>query len=236
MCRSASGDDWCVAAETAPARNVPRARAFSRWSLEWDVGNELPVSGALFAVLPSRQYLVFQTDGLLCRPFTPEYIEALSAFDYVGAPWTPPFGTSASGAEGGNGGLSFRSADVLARVLEREYASRWFDTLLTSRNGGSEDIYFSKRIEEVGGRLPQLDFARSFAVEMVPHPHPWGFHKPWTHLAETPLRELFAGCPVIAESLKWARGLDKPWDPMSVASCRVHQGALHPLTLHPTKA
>jgi hypothetical protein len=230
MCRSAApGGGWCVAAETAPARAIPRARAFMRWVYDWDLSNTVPLSGALFAVLPSRQHLVFQTDGLLCRPFSREYLAELSAFDYVGPPWArhPGARSPALHAEGvgGNGGFSFRSTDVLARTLEKEYASRWFDEPLSSVGKGAEDVFFSERVEGVGGHLPPRDFASAFAVESVPHAAPWGYHKPWWYMGEDALRALFVQCPVIPESLSWSRPLSAAWDPASITSCAARAAA-----------
>jgi len=223
VCRDRAGGGWCVAAATAPARAVPRAPAFARWAASWEVCNQVPLSGALFAALPSRQYLVFQTDGLLCRSLTPAYTAALAAFDFVGAPWSVHPGAREDAharGVGGNGGFSFRTAGVLAKTIEAEYASRWVDEPLTSFGAGAEDVFFSERLEAVGGRLPPRDFAREFAVETVPHAAPWGYHKPWWYLKEDDLRTLVENCPVIAESLAWTRPLDAPWDPASVAACR----------------
>ena len=91
---------------------------------------------------------------------------------------------------------------------------------LSSVGRGAEDVFFSERVEDVGGRLPPREFARAFAVESVPHAAPWGYHKPWWYMGEDALRDLFKSCPVISESLSWARPLAAPWDPSSIAACR----------------
>ena len=235
-CRGADGS-WCVAAETAPPRRIPRAPAFSQWAQTWEVCNQITLSGALFAVLPSRQYLVFQTDGLLCRTPSPSYLAELSRFDYVGPPWSVHPGRRASvgagGGVGGNGGFSFRTVDVLVRTIETEYAGRWLDEPLSSVSTGAEDVFFSERVEAVGGRLPPADFARAFAVETVPHAAPLGYHKPWWYMSPDEMRTLISNCPVVAESLAWARPLDAAWDASSIASCR--QRERPPLAQRPSR-
>jgi hypothetical protein len=208
---------WCTARATAPAWRVPRSPAFDKWTTGWDLANQVMLSEPLFRAIPSDRFLMFQTDGLLCRALTASDISALERFDYIGAPWRwDPLGVALFGAvllpssraaAGGNGGFSFRTRAVILRILEEEKKRQWFDAPLAGGPGDWEDMFYSRRIAAAGGRLPPHDFATSFAVESilpVGGAPPLGFHNPWKYLSETDLKTLSRMCPAISESLAWA--------------------------------
>ena len=210
------GGAWCAGEATAQAWRVPRSPAFDRWTTGWDLANQVLMTEPFYRAIPTERFLIFQTDGLLCRPLGASDLAALQRYDYVGSPWRwDPMGLALLGvpllpssraAVGGNGGFSFRSRSVVLRILEEEKRRQWFDAPLGG-SGEWEDLFLARRVVGAGGRLPPHDFAQAFAVEsMLPPPHerPLGYHNPWKYLSETELRALARVCPPISESLVWS--------------------------------
>jgi hypothetical protein len=215
MCLGEGG--WCPAASTAPAWQVPRSAASeAAWTTGWDLANQVMISESLLRAIPSEHFLVFQTDGLACRPLAQGELAALLKYDFWGAPWRwDPMGftlfglnllPSSRAAVGGNGGFSFRTRSTVLRILEEDKRRQWFDAPLNQGGSDFEDLYLARRVQGVGGRLPPMELAQAFAVEsMLPPPsvRPLGYHKPWMYLSEVDLRALVRVCPTIAESLAW---------------------------------
>jgi hypothetical protein len=185
ICPNFETHAWCTESTVAAPEATP-------WSTTWDLGNEIFLFEPLFLATPTSRLIVFQTDGLLCRPLTKTDISTLLPYDYIGAPWTH-HREEVGGGTGGNGGFSFRNRDTHLRVLEAHRA----------RGEGpaqqNEDHFFSERVTDAGGRLPPLELATNFAVETLFRDRPLGFHKPWKFLAASELARLFDGCPVIEE-------------------------------------
>ena len=247
------GDGWCEAAVTAPAWRIPRSEVMSRWPDTYDLVYHLPLSPAFLAAIPSRQFLIFQPDGLLCRMFSAAYLEQLRKFDLVGAPWSF-MRAEERGGTGGNGGFTFRTKALVARILEHVRGGFMFDVPFVPqlrRGGENEDMFLSywvraarwratplrahpspsslhvlthrAQMQRVGGALPTFDFAASFSVETVFAPESWGYHKPWAYLGGEQFQSLVARCPVIAEASAWNKW-EEPFDTSSIASCRGKPG------------
>lgn len=140
--------------------------------------------------------MVYQLDAIVQRE-VPRL--ALGSFDYVGAPWTPPFELRWNPFRGqllagkgfgfrrqitvGNGGLSLRRISVFRR------ASRLLPKI---NNHINEDLVFSYFAPALRIRLPGIDHARSVFMETEasdwepgrPVPDVVGFHALGKHNAE----------------------------------------------------
>jgi hypothetical protein len=125
--------------------------------------------------------LVFQTDTLLLRPVDHAFFE----YDYVGAPWDhqvlkPPLPNV------GNGGLSLRRVSAMKAISP---------SAVFSPNGGRdthpEDVYLAGRLAL--DKLPTVEFAKLFSVEVMWYPSPCGLHKAWKFHSESRLREWLRG-------------------------------------------
>ena len=216
---------WCPLGSACVGRGCwhapPPASSAARltWSHSWGLANEILMSEEFYRVLPTEHFLLFQTDGLLCRALSEQDSAALAQYDYVGAPWDWEEGNA---RRGGNGGLSFRAKSVLLRVIAAAREAQWAEApLLPDQDnaGWNEDMFFvvgaeRSAIARAGARLPPSDFAKAFAVEALYHERPWGFHKPWRYLGENQLRALIEQCPVVAECLAWTPASGPP------VSCR----------------
>lgn len=218
LCPLEGSRGWCESTSSGPAWKLQgRPSSHAQWPSGWPAfSNAILMSESLYRAIPTDYFIMFQTDGLLCRALEAEDIRALTAYDYIGAPWRwDPMGTyffswlvipSTRSSAGGNGGFSFRRRSLLLRIIQEEKAGRgFFERLGVGMDGGDyEDLFFAKRVQSYGGKLPSHDIAASFAVESVFNSQPLGYHKPWMYLSETELRALTKHCPVIAESLLWS--------------------------------
>lgn len=174
LCPNFEVNDWCDSVSTKEITEVlDNDIDLTPWPTDWSLSNQIWYSMNVHRAIPTPYFLVFQTDGLLCRPLTAEYINALRNYDYVGAPWSnfPWWGTNRSIEKGvgGNGGISFRNRDLILTILEK-----WKGLPIES----NEDVFFSVEVYDIGGKLPPLEFARSFSVETTPFDNPAAFHKP----------------------------------------------------------
>jgi len=217
LCPLEASRGWCVSTTSGPSWNSQgRLNPHTQWPSGWPAfSNAVLMSEPLYRAIPTDYFIIFQTDGLLCRALEAQDIQALNAYDYIGAPWRwDLMGTyffswlvlpSNRASSGGNGGFSFRRRSLSLRIIQEEKAGQGFFKRLGMGQGGGdhEDLFFSKRIQSYGGKLPSHDFAAKFAVESVFYPQPLGYHKPWVYLSETELRALSKHCPIIAESLVW---------------------------------
>ncbi|KAI1148415.1 hypothetical protein F4825DRAFT_464930 [Nemania diffusa] len=144
---------------------------------------------------PYAKVLLFQADSVLCAG-SPARVDDFLAFDLVGAPIDPRFGS------GFNGGLSLRSRELALRVLGRWDFGADSAAPDAPREWRFEDQWFAARMRELGEdaelagelgvrvNLPDREAAARFAVETiwVEGLRPLGFHQPqrWQgeHMAE----------------------------------------------------
>lgn len=186
------------------------------WSRDYNLGNDLLLNEAVLgAVVPSPQFIVFQTDGMLCRALRAHELAELHMYDYVGAPWaheTAPVDLP----RGGNGGFSFRTLAVMRRILTTLRTSWWAHALALwgvdiMDTIGNEDVALSSRVVAAGGRLPPLRVCANFSVETLGGhggDDVAGYHKPWQFLDAASLLALSTRCPVIAEAAAHRLGDD----------------------------
>jgi hypothetical protein len=216
ICLDAEKNTWCNSSFNILTNIVENEIEASPWPLDWNLNNELCFSTNVHHAIPTKYFLIFQTDGLLCRPLTLPYIEELRQFDYVGAPWASNV-VAEGGGVGGNGGFSFRNRDIMIRILNTFNDNRIVkDNRIEVIN---EDIWFSAHVHSVGGTLPPLDFAKAFSVETTPFDNPFGFHKAWKHLSDVHFNTLTENCPVITESLSWNKPTSNQNSSSYIRSC-----------------
>jgi hypothetical protein len=140
------------------------------------------------AMRPEHEHvLVFESDSLLRkRGCVEEYVD--KGYDYVGAPWRmgarwgPP-------AVGGNGGFSLRRlSTVLAAVRSPEMAELIGED--PDDFTGNEDSTLVKLLLRRNATFPTRESATKFSVELVFHPTPCAFHRPWASLGEEAVQTL----------------------------------------------
>jgi hypothetical protein len=130
--------------------------------------------------------LTIQDDGMLINKGIEETF--LNKYDFVGAPWAKEswneeLATAANPMFVGNGGLSLRNVKNMIK-----YTSCGIDACKLFNNDLQpipEDAFFANATYNDGGRIPDYESAKLFAVEQVAAPagkKTLGFHKPWAYL------------------------------------------------------
>ncbi|CAK7214478.1 hypothetical protein SBRCBS47491_002156 [Sporothrix bragantina] len=142
---------------------------------------------------PAKHVLVFQTDAMICAN-SKRTMEDFLKFDFIGAPMN-------TRAKLFNGGLSLRNRTIMMEILANP-ANNWeAETAAGTWTLGGEDIWFSRRIEEMGGNLPTFPESLTFSCQHDWHisreKQPLGYHK--VHkVAGKQLPEIAEWCPEIA--------------------------------------
>jgi hypothetical protein len=161
--------------------------------------NDLLVSRSFNAQIPTETFLIFQTDSMICPKYRGRIYEYIGRYDYVGAPWY-----NNGQPEIGNGGFSLRRRSAMLDIIS------WYHY-----NGENEDIYFALGCADGIHRLPSIDKAHAFAIEMINTRQAFGVHKAWLTwdkkdaTKEDPIgwRELCAECEGL-ETLRSLQGED----------------------------
>ncbi len=191
------GNDWGLELFAGPANRTYIEELTASWGgvrihpidavdLTTVEYNQLKKNPGTWRRIHAEYTLWVEPDCLLCRPGIEQYM----SFHYIGAPWHKELAISPS-CRVGNGGLSFRHKSAMLSIAER--ANRDHRVIL------SEDVFFCVNmqlcnIEHPGTyKLPTVEVAKSFAVESVFHPSPFGVHKIWKYLPVDRIRQLLEG-------------------------------------------
>ena len=125
--------------------------------------NDLLVSRSFNEQIPTEVFLIFQTDSMICPKYKDRIYEYVGRYDYVGAPWY-----NNGVPEIGNGGFSLRSRSAMLDIIS------WYHY-----NGENEDVYFALSCADGVHRLPSIEAAQRFAIEMINTRRAFGVHKAW---------------------------------------------------------
>ncbi|KAH8895373.1 hypothetical protein GQ53DRAFT_839020 [Thozetella sp. PMI_491] len=122
-------------------------------------------------VQSASRILFFQTDSIICSNSNMTVDDFLE-WDFVGAPLNPFFG------KGLNGGLSIRNPKMILDILaspSNDFDENW---KANRKELCIEDQWYYNKTREFGGKLPDVEVARQFAVESLWYDQPLGFHAP----------------------------------------------------------
>lgn len=110
--------------------------------------------------------LNFQTDSILCAN-SGRQVEDFFDYDFIGAyhPWVP-------GAY--NGGLSLRNVALARKVVSMYNIAD--DVAEGTKDGWYEDVWFCRKMKDLGGRFPTIEVASEFSVDLIWAERPLGFH------------------------------------------------------------
>jgi hypothetical protein len=137
--------------------------------------NYLKKTTWLWEQIDAEHVLWLEPDCLILRPGIEEYLK----YDYIGAPWHPMFSPSPA-CRVGNGGLSLRKRSAMLKVSKQCNPDvkvifpedNYFVTNMTMWNQQKPGTF----------RIAPLTVAKTFAVESVFYPTPFGLHKSWNYL------------------------------------------------------
>jgi hypothetical protein len=132
-------------------------------------------------LVSAPRVLLFQTDSIVCAK-AGQTVDDFAEFDFVGAPIDPQFGA------GYNGGLSLRNPELFLNITQQ-----WD---FATSGDEFEDQWFFKMAKATGGKLPELDVAKTFAVETIYYENPLGYHQPARWQADR-MDEIEEWCPEV---------------------------------------
>lgn len=147
-----------------------------------DIYNDVLMNCDLWSSLSEYdKCLVYQDDGVLLRKGIDKFLE----YDYVGAPWADVpsnayIKQNINSDLVGNGGLSLRSVKTMQQVtklFEKEKRMLFFNNI----NNIPEDVYFSKHVKKINGKIPNTTKASEFSSEEILNFNSLGFHKVWSY-------------------------------------------------------
>jgi hypothetical protein len=121
------------------------------------VYNSLLSAAEFWESFQEDKLLTFQTDSLLTGRNVADFLR----WDYVGA----PCGRSPE-AYVANGGLALRSRQMMLDCLR----------LASPAENEPEDVFYTDRVRQLGGAMPDVRTAARFSVETVYVGHPLGVH------------------------------------------------------------
>ena len=127
--------------------------------------NELLTSLAFWRQVRGEKVLLFQIDSMMCSNSRHKISEFLQ-YDYVGAPWDRSWFAFGQEQLVGNGGFSLRTRSKILQLLSQ---IKYNFTM-------PEDVWYSKNLPLVGGKIPSVDIAKRFAVETVYYDRPLAVH------------------------------------------------------------
>ena len=129
--------------------------------------------------------LMIQDDGIIIKKGIENLIiNKQVKYDYIGSAWRVCQENKELAdmchTMIGNGGLSFRNCHIMLKVCQECLQDKY---LLMNKNMQpiAEDVFFSKCVEKVGGKIAPMDIALNFAFEQVMFKESYGFHKFWVY-------------------------------------------------------
>ena len=130
----------------------------------------------IYDYINTDMFLVFQTDSMIFKQ-NAELIYDFFDYDYVGAPWivTNYYPTSQCDFIG-NGGFSLRNKTKMLEIIQK---INWNNlTLFTDK---LEDLYFSRKYNDIVVKKPQYNKATTFCVDEVFSQFTFACHRVWVH-------------------------------------------------------
>eukprot|EP00667_Euglena_gracilis_P018358 EG_transcript_19485 len=159
----------------------------------WDRLSAFMLSLDFWRLLEGDKVLLFQPDVWIC-PGAAARLSPFLQYDYVGAPWARSFHACPSRV--GNGGLSLRDRRKALQVLE-DPGTPAIIKKLRRWHGGAEDVIWCNLLALHRARVPSLEEAANFSVEMDDYgaTAPVGVHD---CTRKALLYRLEAGCPGVS--------------------------------------
>jgi hypothetical protein len=146
--------------------------------------NLLLGSRALYELIPTETFLVFQTDTMIFAKHV-GLLDEFYQYDYVGAPW--------GDGNVGNGGFSLRKKSVSLKILA---------TYMYNININEDGFFANHTLNRPSG-----EHAKRFSIETVFSEVAFACHKPWGHMSPELVFGTYPAARELSE-LQWV--LDAP--------------------------
>lgn len=134
----------------------------------------------------SEKILMIQPDSKILRTG----IEYFTEWDYIGAPWS-------HANKGGNGGFSWRNAKIMKEISELLFNDNNYNTVLNDEGISydldfiNEDMFFSYKLESVGGKLAPRNVCSQFSCESIYQEGTFGCHAIEKYLSTDEVKKIY---------------------------------------------
>ena len=129
----------------------------------------------IYNYINTEYFLIFQTDSMMFKKNCNLLDLFLNkGYDYIGSPWLIcNYQPTRDRDFIGNGGFSLRKTETMLKIIKNH---QWDEN-----NEWHEDLYFSKKYDDVITLKPNYELAKIFCVDEVFSPKTMACHKAWCH-------------------------------------------------------
>jgi hypothetical protein len=111
-------------------------------------------------------------------------------YDYIGAPWLIcNYYPTKERDFIGNGGFSLRKKETMLKIIDNH---KWDEN-----HEWPEDLYFSKKYNDIQPVKPDYETAKTFCVDEVFSPITMACHKPWNHAHFKQFIQVYPECEIL---------------------------------------
>lgn len=134
----------------------------------------------------SEKILMIQPDSKILR----QGIEYFYNWDYIGAPWSHAL-------KGGNGGFSWRNVRLMKQISELLHKDNTYNSVVNDEGVTydldfiNEDMFFSYKLESVGGKLAPRSVCSEFSCESIYQEGTFGCHSIEKYLSNDEVNKIY---------------------------------------------
>jgi hypothetical protein len=145
----------------------------------------------IYDYIHTEYFLIFQTDSIMIKSNSHFMNFFLNQnYDYIGAPWLIcGYQPTQERDFIGNGGFSLRKTKTMLKIIENH---EWDEN-----NEWHEDLFFTKKYDDVNVIKPPYEIAKIFCVDEVFSDKTMACHKSWCHSHFTYFAELYPECNIL---------------------------------------
>ena len=145
----------------------------------------------IYDYIDTEYFLIFQTDSIIIKSNSHLMNFFLNQnYDYVGAPWLIcGYEPTQNRDYIGNGGFSLRKTKTMLNIIEKH---KWDEN-----NEWLEDLFFTKKYDDVCIIKPPYDIAKYFCVDEVFSHETLASHKAWCHSHFESFSKLYPECIIL---------------------------------------
>ena len=145
----------------------------------------------IYDYIDTEYFLIFQTDSIIIKQNSHLMNYFLNQnYDYVGAPWLIcGYKPTQNRDYIGNGGFSLRKTKTMLNIIEKH---EWDEN-----NEWHEDLFFTKRYDDIYAIKPPYDIAKYFCVDEVFSYETMAIHRSWCHSHFESFSKLYPECIIL---------------------------------------
>ena len=142
----------------------------------------------IYDYINTEYFLVFQTDSIMIKQNSHLIKYFLDGnYDYIGSPWLIcGYEPTKQRDFIGNGGFSLRKTETMLKIIQNH---KWDEN-----NEWHEDLFFSKKYDDIVTRKPCYEDAKMFCVDEVFSYKTMACHRVWCHTHFEELSQIYPEC------------------------------------------